>query len=451
LHDVVGYFIIESVVVNTTTNFRPNAKVELLWDAALSNVNALISANLKECADPDLFLEIKLMVILFMQTLEAYSYPVTKLTDLMISLFDRYADLLKCACEVEILGIIEGDEYAPMMVNSKEELDEVYTMYQIEDKEEVGMHNQYPTQLTFSKGVPKTCARMKTFISQFYKFAEGFQQQNNEMDDLVKKSLENILSISVCTPLLDLLASNNLSQAVQILVNISAFEKACVGFESVLTGHRSCHMGVRVSLGYAGGIFRAGKGNCERKIFELVNVKIDEFLELADYDWMPTSVSAGESSYLNDLVDYIMSVIASALSNLPSALKQYIYFGAFDHLAGSLLNLLISPTVKKININFISNFDTDLSFLEKFADELRDVCIGDCFAELRQTVNFLKSENYEDYLNASIKGKKYDKVRAHNLAIVLEKLKHDAGMFGKSTAAEKIKKKSIEALLKALK
>ncbi len=65
-------------------------------------------------------------------------------------------------------------------------------------------------------------------------------------------------------------------------------------------------------------------------------MKIDEFLELADYDWIATNVNKKESPYLLELVDYITSVIASALSNLPAQLKGYIYFGAFDHLANSL-------------------------------------------------------------------------------------------------------------------
>lgn len=132
-------------------------------------------------------------------------------------------------------------------------------------------------------------------------------------------------------------------------------------------------------------------------------------------------------------------------------MKQNIYFGAFDHLSSSLMALLLSPAVKKINLNFIQNFDLDLTFLENFAKDLKDISIGDVFAELRQTIDFLKSENYEDFSNPTIKGKKYARIRNHNLACILEKLKHDPGMFGKSTQAEKLKKKSIESLLKTLK
>lgn len=103
----------------------------------------------------------------------------------------------------------------------------------------------------------------------------------------------------------------------------------------ILLFFRSSHKGSKVSL-QATNSFRNSRGQAEKRIFELVNMKIDEFLELADYDWVATNVNRKESPYLLELVDYITSVIASALSNLPAQLKGYIYFGAFDHLANSL-------------------------------------------------------------------------------------------------------------------
>jgi hypothetical protein len=85
-----------------------------------------------------------------------------------------------------------------------------------------------------------------------------------------------------------------------------------------------------------------------------------------------------------DLLDYIQSVIASALSNLPSSMKQFIYFGSFSHLAGKLMGIVLNPDEKKMSIGFVKNFNVDLSHLEMFVKELKDVSLGDCFGELRQ-------------------------------------------------------------------
>ena len=136
LNDVVGFFIIEAVVMNSTLNFRPREKVskrveclypqvEALWEMAVTHVTGVITENLNECNDSDVFLDIKLSVILFMQTLEGFGYNVSKLSELMISLFDRYAELMKSNCGEKIAKIIEDDEYAPMTVGNKIELKEV--------------------------------------------------------------------------------------------------------------------------------------------------------------------------------------------------------------------------------------------------------------------------------------------------------------------------------------
>jgi hypothetical protein len=47
---------------------------------------------------------------------------------------------------------------------------------------------------------------------------------------------------------------------------------------------RSSHRGGQIKL-KAAEEFRETSKKAEKRIFELVNSKIDDFLELADYDW----------------------------------------------------------------------------------------------------------------------------------------------------------------------
>jgi hypothetical protein len=152
----------------------------------------------------------------------------------MMSLFDRYAELMKTQCGDKLVRVIEEDEYAPLLITTKDELEEVRKSFQAKEEQFMSM-NRLPVQLPYSRGVPDCCHLIKTFISGFYRFAEGFSQQNNEMDDLLKKSLENMLVNSMNSTILQLLASNNLSQVVQILVNLAYFEQACGEFEQILT------------------------------------------------------------------------------------------------------------------------------------------------------------------------------------------------------------------------
>ena len=283
LNDITGFFIIESIVSNTTESFHSISRINISWNQTLLYINRLITENLRECNDPSLYLSIKLLVILFMQTLQGHGYNVDMIGKLMVSLFDRYADLLINECVDKIVSVINNDAYAPMIIDNKTQLNLVLKIYRDQDSNEISSKD-YPIQVPFSKGVVDICALIMDFITTFYLFSEGFNQQDNEMDDLMKKSLENIMSVQMSDALLELVNHNNLSQAVQILVNILTFEKALYKFQDVLSNYRFIHKGSKVPVNLSIG-FRNIKGVCEKRIFQLFNSKIDEFLELSEYEW----------------------------------------------------------------------------------------------------------------------------------------------------------------------
>lgn len=100
------------------------------------------------------------------------------------------------------------------------------------------------------------------------------------------KSLDELLCDKVCKLLLEQLSSQYLGQIVQILTNLGHFETTCEELETFLTNARTS------SLAYTGKVvlrateqFRAGKKTAEKRIFELVNSKIDALVESAEYDW----------------------------------------------------------------------------------------------------------------------------------------------------------------------
>ena len=89
---------------------------------------------------------------------------------------------------------------------------------------------------------------------------------------------------NVNKPLTLRLDSKNLAQIVQILINLEYLEHACQALEELLTQSRSTHRAGVVKL-YATSEFGNTRKMAEKRVFELVNSKIDDFLEIADYDW----------------------------------------------------------------------------------------------------------------------------------------------------------------------
>ena len=70
MQELVGFFIVESHVLRTMPDFRSRRDVDDLWDEMCKRIGEVISGGLKGCGEPEIFLESKTNVLLFVQTLE---------------------------------------------------------------------------------------------------------------------------------------------------------------------------------------------------------------------------------------------------------------------------------------------------------------------------------------------------------------------------------------------
>jgi hypothetical protein len=102
------------------------------------------------------------------------------------------------------------------------------------------------------------------------------------------QSLDDLLCEKVCQSLVDRLSSQYPGQIVQILTNLEHFETACTELQDLLFKARSSNSASGPVVLRALDQFRAGKKTAEKRIFELVNSKIDDLIETAEYDWQVT-------------------------------------------------------------------------------------------------------------------------------------------------------------------
>ena len=99
------------------------------------------------------------------------------------------------------------------------------------------------------------------------------------------QSLDELLSERVCRSLVERLSSQYLGQIVQILINLEHFEVACQELELLLVAARSTVSAGESIILRATEEFRGNKKTAEKRIFELVNSKIDDLIGTAEYDW----------------------------------------------------------------------------------------------------------------------------------------------------------------------
>ncbi len=119
---------------------------------------------------------------------------------------------------------------------------------------------------------------------------------------LCAKSLDELLSQKVCRSLVERLSSQYLGQIVQILINLEHFEIACQELEHLLLAARSAiSTGENVVLS-ATEEFRSHKKTAEKRIFELVNSKIDDLIETAEYDWYVFSARLNRWFYILNIL-----------------------------------------------------------------------------------------------------------------------------------------------------
>lgn len=234
--------------------------------------------------------------------------------------------------------------------------------------------------------------------------------------------MDELLTEKVCKSLVERLSVQYLGQIVQILINLEHFETACQELEQLLIRARSsASAGGPLTLA-ATEQFRENKKTAEKRIFELVNSKIDDLVETAEYDWTAFNTPTEPSSYMQTLTQYLSNIMTSTLLGLPREIKELVYFDALSHAATKILSLPLSPDVKKINPNGVAALSKDVQHLTKFVDGLENgFMLRSNLDELEQTILLLQSENTDEFFDVSMRNRKYGRVDAMNGPVLLEK------------------------------
>ena len=151
------------------------------------------------------------------------------LIDLLFTNLQTIVHFIQQQLAERIITILEEDEYTPMTVNDQKELDGVIDILGSVMKHVEGgkLIRNFPQTLPFTKGFVSIVDLIKKFIRMFYKFSEGFKTQSQELDDVLRKALEMVLGTNLNEVYVEKLSQTNLSQSVQIILNLEFLELSC--------------------------------------------------------------------------------------------------------------------------------------------------------------------------------------------------------------------------------
>ncbi|KAG9951906.1 exocyst complex subunit Sec15-like protein, partial [Aureobasidium melanogenum] len=427
LESIAGFAIVEKATMMKTENLRSSADVEELWDSMCQSAITLVSKALPTIDNDERLLKIKGVIALFVQTMGSWGYSVDSLDRLLLKIFDKYAQLLKQRFSEDFQEIVSTDDYMPMPINNPDEYDKVINVSWYTPEKDREQQN-FPCVLPFSQMYPLCCIDIRNFLNQIYLFSDDHFQNSAVIDDTLKSSLDELLCHKVCRSLVERLSSQYPGQIVQILTNLDHFETACRELQELLAEARSSSSAAGPIVLAATEEFTTAKKAAEKRIFELVNSKIDDLIETAEYDWSSTYEPPTASPYMQELTRYLSDVMSSVLLGLPVQIKELIYFDALGHISNAILALPLDPSIRRLSPQSVTAFRLDTEHLINFFRSLDNPVLMEGLDELRQTVELMavakegEGRAEEEFFDVEKGRKRFGKVDKMNGAELLEKV-----------------------------
>jgi len=280
--------------------------------------------------------------------------------------------------------------------------------------------------------VPRVYTEVQEFILSCLQFSEDLQLTQNELDETVRRSANLLLTrtLSGCLSSLIRRPSLSLLQLIQIVINTLHLEDTNIyleNFISELTG--AGQDATHVARLQARSMFKDIRAEGEEQIYKKLVGKMDEFLELANYDWMMPEPTGQASPWLMDLIAFLKSVFES-FTNLPPRLAQMACMSSCQHLARSVMALLLQEGVRALSTGVLQQIDLDLVQCEMFASSepvpgMEEGVLVMCFLDLRQLLDLFVSWDWSSYFAdfGKSEASRYNRVQPGTALAILDKLK----------------------------
>ncbi|KAJ0016033.1 hypothetical protein NQD34_014323 [Periophthalmus magnuspinnatus] len=458
-NQIVGFFVVEDHILNATRGLVTKAFTDELWNMALAKIIAVLRTHSSYCDDPDLVLELKNLIVIFADTLQGYGFPVTRLFDLLFEIRDQYNETLLKKWALVFREIFELDNYSPIPIDTEEEYKSVISRFPFHDPE---LEKQdFPKKLPMSQSVPQIYSQVKEFIYASLKFSESLHRSSTEIDDMLRKSTNLLLTRILSSCLQNLIKKPHigLTELVQIIINSTHLEQACRYLEEFITNITNVSPEtVHTTRLYGLSTFKDARHAAEGEIYTKLNQKIDEFIQLADYDWGMAESDGRASGYLMDLINFLRSTF-QVFTHLPGKVAQTACMSACKHLSTSLMQMLLDSELKQVSMGAIQQFNLDVIQCELFASSepvpgFQGDTLQLAFIDLRQLLDLFMVWDWSTYLaDYGQPNSKYLRVNPATALALLEKMKDTSkknNIFSQFRKNDRDKQKLIETVVKQL-
>ncbi|ESN92296.1 hypothetical protein HELRODRAFT_157969 [Helobdella robusta] len=451
--EMVGFFVVENHILKTTSGLINQGYIDEFWESALVKVIAVLRMHIGSCMDTQLLLQVKNLLM-------GYGYGTSQLFELLLEVRDQYSEILRKQWVDVFNSIFLTDNYTPMLVENKDQYAAVIESYPY--KNPALEREPFPKRFPFSQFVPAIFTEVKRYISACLEFSEDLNISRTEIDDTIRKFANTLLTRTLggCLAILIKKPYLTLPQLIQISINMEHLDQSCVYLEDFIRQLSGAHYDKnRVSRLHGQSMFKSAKSEAEEEIYKQIDLKVDEFFELASYDWTSTDHVIQPSGFIIDMVAFLNGIFQS-FTNLPEKVAQTACMSACKHISESLMALLKDDDVKIVSENIFQQLSFDLKECENFAMGTRISGLDGntfkmAFEELRQLLNLFITEEWTIYFADYGKpSHKYLRVQPAVCVKLLEKLKEGEkkklNLFSSFKKNERDKKKFLDTILKQL-
>ncbi|KAI5953035.1 SEC15 [Candida theae] len=434
LKKIAAFFVMDKQL-NLITKFqlRTNNQSDDLWISFVSKLKPVLLYNLKRNDFYDLreLHGFKQIVGDFMQIMDSNEYDIVELYEVLMIIFkDYFAPLVVQDFRKQYIGAMQKELYTSLEVDERKYNDIIKTLFYHRDAPFAPrkVKNRFPVKLPFSEDYATFCKILHKLTTRTLKFIDVYYNYEiNEIiniivNDIFEEFLGEKKGYGIAWEIEDFIRKNSTNKEVtaQSFVNLEHYIIGLIEIGKLLNVRLRQETGMGIHNIDNNGTFTLKavetftklKKFSEETLYQMVDTKLNELLDLVEYEDYepPESERNTEANFsVKDFAMFLENLFTSIFENLSPQLRTLGLFRAYDFVSQYFLGIL--HDAPRFNSVFIDNFDLDIKYLEKSMKKLGrveeamddasqgNVSIDSTFSELRQSVDLLKLDNYEEYLN----------------------------------------------------
>lgn len=466
-------FLLYDINLNKSTDFilvdnNYNATNEF-WDGLMNRLEPYLKyfVNHRMKTEEE-FTEFKDFMCIYVAILENYKLNIEVLFKILISVFSKFCAITTIAFKKEFEVLLNDDDFMPLTVNDHNLYEKVLKICWIKEDELVknkddtyNGNGEFVVTLPFSPLYPMTCTLMKKTYSKLTTFiGVYYRHELHTLSNTLVKTMDTIFNKVVNEKIRAKLDTTSREEIAQILVNLDYFVIAAREFSNLMTRENLMQdPAVEIRLSSIKKYVESRK-YAETKLIELIDSKVSDILETVELDWNATTLRQDPDISIVDIAQFLEMMFSSTLVNLPYSVQTLLIFREFDSLTRQFLDILLHGTPEHISQESVLNFEVDMKYLESIISRIfpttgneitngKDIqspttvnsptfngfgrstnsiennikSLEATFTELKQCIELLKLENYDEYADSEMRLRKYPRIKPEDASLLIRKVR----------------------------